>query len=170
MPRATLPLLIAILGILGASALALTTYTQPIQGASADPDLYNLLAAALGDPPVRNRPLVTQSPLPITSLAPSNPATIADRPSAIADTTQPFRWAHAAAAADSVALREWLGPAVLATAGVHSPDTLSLTLHRISLHAGCPLFSTLTAAFVSKYGDSPRLAHLTSSCPNLKVE
>lgn len=167
MPRATLPIFIALLGILGAAAMALTTYTLPIEGASSDPELYNLLAAAVDESPLAPHPSRGHSPLPITELAQPDTTGSSPAPSTVSDTSQPHRWAQLAAAADPDAIRHWLGPLVVATAGVQGPDTFALTLHRISLDSGCPLLSTLSASFVAKNGHPDRLVHLQATCPRV---
>lgn len=167
MPRIPWPVVaLALGGTLGATCLVFTTYTRPIEGASADPALYDLIATAAHAPSLPRLPRQGQSPLPIVHAAPSDtgPVHLDPRQGARAS-SQPEHWAQTAAVTDSAALRDWLGSGVIAISGVRPPDTLQLTLYRVSLRAGCPWVSTLVASSVGRYGTSPELVHVRATCP-----
>lgn len=169
MPRGTLPLALAITGMLAAAALAASRYTDLFAGANSDTELYNLIARAAGEAPAPERPLTGQSPLPITSLERTDSAAAPVEPDTVA--TQPRDWLAAAALADREALRGWLGPLVIATAGIRSADTFAFTLHRFTLRRGCALFATLEASELvdtSGAGHRPRLVRLRGNCPRVE--
>ncbi len=165
------PIIVALLGCLGAAALGLTTYTLPIQGAASDPDLYALLSAALHDSPkqlppisvtlaveaVATEPTAGDSAWPERAVPVGGAATVSEESSA---------WVTAAAAADPAALREWLGRWVWATA-VTAGDTVRLTLHRVSFHRGCPWLSRLDAVTARSADYRTRLVRVTGTCPGI---
>ena len=169
MPRHLLPAALATLGALGAAGLALTTYTAPIRGASSDPVLYNLIAAALHDSQITPGPHLGMSPLPL------GPASTAAEPwthsTAPRDPVEPFGvpheptvWATQAAQADSGALRDWLGRWVLATSTTKG-DTVRMTLRRWSARPGCPWVSSLVATTAGVVRGEYRLVDITATCP-----
>jgi hypothetical protein len=162
------PLIVALLGCLGAVALGLTTYTLPIQGAASDPDLARLLHTVLHDStptmtsatavlPVRAAPIEAEQPAP---------GTTAWSGSAHDEPTTDAAWLAAAVAADSAAVRDWLGRWVWATA-VTQGDTLRLSLHRVSLRPGCPWMSRLDAITTRSAAAGTRLVRVTGTCPRL---
>ncbi len=163
------PIIVALLGCLGAAALGLTTYTLPIQGAASDPELFALLSAALHDPPKQIPPV--SGTLAIEAVAPEPIAGDSALPEpavpvegAAADSEKLSAWVTAAATADPAALREWLGRWVWATA-VTTGDTVRLTLHRVSLHRGCPWMSRLDAVTARSPDFTTRLVRVTGTCP-----
>ena len=169
MPRiAAVPTVIAVVAAIGFGALALTTYTFPIEGAASDPALYALIAGALHDPQPASRPLLGVSPLPLTS-ADSEATDLGHRLLRSDPVTSPLpdeaaAWAATAAGADSGALRDWLGRWVLATTTT-SHDTVRLTLHRWSQRPGCPWLSTLVATTTGVARNEWRLVRITATCP-----
>lgn len=163
------PIIVALLGCLGAAALGLTTYTLPIQGAASDPDLYALLSAALHDSPKQLPPISVV--LAVQAVAPEPTAGDSARPErvvplqgAAAASEASNAWVTAAAAADPAALREWLGRWVWASA-VTDGDTVRLTLHRVSFHRGCPWMSRLDAVTARSPDFTTRLVRVTGTCP-----
>ncbi len=146
---------------LGLVAIVMTTYTSPIEGAGTDPDLYNILAAALHQPGYpSNHPIGT------TSLAVVPAADTAPSPDSLTVfSTQPREWAERAAAQDSAATQAWLGTWVIATGSTAANGTYQLTLHRIALTKGCPLLSSLTATYEEKEEGGRYIASLASTCP-----
>lgn len=170
MPRATLPLFLALVGMLAAAGLAMSRYTDLLAGASIDSQVYNLLATAAGEPATEEGPHTGQSPLRFVPVAPPDSTT----PPAPRDTidTQPREWAAAAARADREALAGWLGPLVMASATPSTADTFAFTLRRLTLHRGCPLVATLEASEVidtSGAGHRPRLVRLRGNCPRVEI-
>ena len=163
------PIIVALLGCLGAAALGLTTYTLPIEGAASDPELYALLSAALHDPA---KPLPSASGiLAVQTVAPEStegasplPARAVRLGGATAVSEEASAWVISAAAADSVALREWLGRWVWASA-VTDGDTFRLSLHRMSFHPGCPWMSRLDAVSARYVDYTTRLVRVTATCP-----
>ena len=163
------PIIVALLGCLGAAALGLTTYTLPIEGAASDPELRTLLSAALRDSsvplPLASSVLPLQSTTPANLAAPSVPESrdsVARSDASIAD--EAHAWVTAAAAADPAALRAWLGRWVWASA-VTDGDTVRLTLHRLSRHPGCPWLNSLTATSARSTDYHTRLIRVTATCP-----
>jgi hypothetical protein len=65
---------------------------------------------------------------------------------------------------DSAALREWLGPLVLATATVYG-DTVQTTLWRVTLRSGCPLLSRMHATSVGRGTGEDEIVTLSADCP-----
>jgi hypothetical protein len=170
-PRATItPTIIAVAGCLGFAALALTTYTFPIEGASSDPALYALLSSALHDPQPVAHPRLGSSPLQLTSNASADTALASPPPDPehqpTAGRDDAGAWAKAAAAVDSGALRDWLGRWVVATTTT-SHDTVRLTLHRWSRRPGCPWLSTLVATTTGAAQGDSRLVRITATCPRV---
>jgi hypothetical protein len=169
MARVGLPsILLAVFAGLGATAVALTTYTFPIKGAASDPELYGLIARALHDPAPPRRPALGTSAIEPDVLPAAAPGIVlagSEDPGAF---DAPAVWAASAAAADSGGLRDWLGRWVLATATT-SHDTLRLTLLRWSARPGCPRLSTLIATTTGLAGKAMHLATITATCPPLQV-
>jgi hypothetical protein len=164
------PALIAVCGGLGLAALALTTYTFPIEGAATEPAVYNLIAVALHDPQLAAGPRLGPSPLPLNPTSPVDtvPAPQPSEAPVSGPHSDPGAWARAAAMADSGALRDWLGRWVLATART-SHDTMRLTLRRWSHRPGCPSVSTLVATIAGVARGGYRLIGITATCPALPV-
>jgi hypothetical protein len=157
---------LALGGTLAATCLVFTTYTRPIEGASADPALYDLIAAAVHAPSLPRLPRQGQSPLPIVNATPSDTGSTRLAPGGGTPApSQSENWAETAAVTDSAALRDWLGSGVIAIRRVKAPDTLQLTLYRVSFRAGCPWVSRLVASSVGLYGKSPELVHVRATCP-----
>jgi hypothetical protein len=163
------PIIVALLGCLGAAALGLTTYTLPFEGAASDPELLALLSAALHDPPkplpsasgiLAVQPVLPEStegrsPLPARAVRLGGGAAISEAARA---------WVTSAAATDPAALREWLGRWVWASA-VTDGDTVRITLHRVSFHPGCPWMSRLDAVSARSADFTTRLVRVTGTCP-----
>ncbi len=146
---------------LGLVTIVMTTYTSPIEGAGTDPDLYNILAAALHQPAYpSNHPTGTSS----LAVVPA-PDTTPSRDSLAEFSSQPREWAERAAAKDSAATQAWLGTWVIATGSTAANGTYHLTLHRVALTNGCPLFSSLTATYEQKEEGGRYIASLESTCP-----
>lgn len=170
MPRATLPLCLALVGMFAAAGLAMSRYTDLVAGASMDSRIYNLIATAAGAPVAEEGPHVGTSPLPFVPV-PSPDSTSAAAPRDTID-TQPREWVAAAARADREALADWLGPLVMASATLSTADTFAFTLRRLTLHRGCPLVATLEASEVidtSGLGHEPRLVRLRGNCPRVEL-
>ena len=122
MPRATMPLFLALVGMLAAAGLAMSRYTDLMAGASADTEIYNLIAGAAGAPLEGDGVRTGTSSLPFVPVAPTD--TTAEPVARDTIATQPREWVAAAARADREALAGWLGPLVMASAGPRSADTL----------------------------------------------
>lgn len=171
MARILLPATVATTALLLGSGLAMTTYTAPIEGASSDPALYNLIASALHAPEHTPGPHPGQSPLSIVRL-PSPPDSLGDSGPAHAPlpgasgSAVPSTWAATAAKADAKALRDWLGRWVVATS-ITTGDTVRTTLRRFSLRPGCPLISTLIAKTAGVLDGTYRLVDVEATCPRL---
>jgi hypothetical protein len=169
MPRITLPVALVAVGLLGAGLLVATRFNSLLTGVDADPDLFNLIASALHEPPQPPRPPLGHTSL--LALSPSGQAPGRETPPAPipAVPTQAASWAIAAAQADSPALRDWLGRWVLATSST-TGDTVRLTLRRWSRRPGCPVLSTLVATSVRPYRQDHRLIGITATCPPVDKE
>ena len=110
MPRFGFPATLFLLfAALGATAVALTTYTFPIEGAASGPELYALIAGALHDPAPPRRPALGTSaikpdtpPAGAPGILPGGAGTASEGVVAFGE---PAAWAASAAAADSGALR-----------------------------------------------------------------
>ncbi|MDZ4863943.1 MAG: hypothetical protein SGJ01_10905 [Gemmatimonadota bacterium] len=165
------PVIVALLGSLGAATLGLTTYTLPIQGAASDSRLLAVLRAALHDPtdtlPSASSYFAVETPT--DTIRPADPTRQADAPGIAHDEAVLAggqAWVTAAAATDPAALRAWLGRWVWSSA-VTDGDTIRVTLHRVSLHANCPLISRLDAVTArSDYFDA-HLVRVTGTCPRV---
>jgi len=161
-PRPVPTLIVFLLGALAAMALGFGVYTVPNHGGPAYGDLQDLLQHALGD----REPLLPGPPrtLPVQSLgADSGPSTPDWPPSPQRDSVV-AAWLAGAVAADSAAMRSWLGPAVLATSSARG-DTVRTVLWRVTLHHGCPLLSRLDATSVGRASGNTRFVSLVSTCP-----
>ncbi|MFN8654681.1 MAG: hypothetical protein U0133_22460 [Gemmatimonadales bacterium] len=170
MPRATMPLFLALVGMLAAAGLAMSRYTDLMAGASADTEIYNLIAGAAGAPLEGDGVRTGTSSLPFVPVAPTD--TTAEPVARDTIATQPREWVAAAARADREALAGWLGPLVMASAGPRSADTFGFTLRRLTLHHGCPLVATFEASEIidtSGEGHLPRLVRLRSDCPRVEI-
>ena len=148
--------------LLGAALLSVTSYTQPIFPSHRDGPVERLIHQALGDvprlPPGWNS---TATGIPLTSV----PGTPDSLPPARISPAQV--WARAAVAADSGALRGWLSPAVLELGSV-AHDTVRVTLYRLTLRQGCPLFSHLDAVLIG-YLRSLEVARVAATCPRVTL-
>jgi len=157
------PKLIAVLATLLLLGIGLTTYTQPNHGGGAYGELHDLISRALGDrgPPLPGPP----GTLPIEAVD-SAQTPKRQRTAGSVDTGQPATWISRAIDRDSAALRDWLGPLVLATATVHG-DTVQTTLWRMTLRAGCPLISRMRATSVGRATGETEIVALRADCPAL---
>lgn len=146
--------------ILGATAVSLTTYTQPIFAADRNGPVEQLLRQALGDSTRLPAGWSSTATGIALSAVPSAPESLAPAPVSPA-----AAWARSAVAADSGAVRAWLSPAVLEIGGV-ARDTVRLTLYRLTLHRGCPLLSRLDAVLAGNTR-SLEVARVETTCPPL---
>lgn len=169
MARILLPAAVATTGLLLAAGMVLTTYTSPIEGATSEPAIYNLIASALHQPELTPGPHPGRSSLSIASvpeLATPPGDTLVEQGSR--DTSgglsEPAVWVAAAAKADSAALGDWLGRWVVATS-VTSGDTVRITLRRFSSRPGCPWVSTLVARMAGGLQGGSHLVGVTAECP-----
>lgn len=148
---------------------ALTAYTFPSYGTGSRA-IRMVITEALGDS-ARPRPApaafgslsVTADPrasvtAPIASWA--RPSTFAP---VIAQAARD--WARAAAETDSAALRSWLVRVPTFTSRAIHQDSLYVTIRRFTLREGCPLVSTLSAAFVRTPHGGYDLLRLAADCP-----
>ena len=155
------PKLLALLATLLLLGIGLTTYTQPNHGGGAYGDLHDMIARALGDhgPPLPGPP----GTLPIEAVDTTRTPILAGGADS-APTGQPAEWISLAVMRDSAALREWLGPLVLATATVYG-DTVQTTLWRVTLRSGCPLLSRMHATSVGRGTGEDEVVTLSADCP-----
>jgi hypothetical protein len=157
--------LITIVGFGGAAAAALTRFGSPIEGAATDPELYKLIAE--GSPGHGVTPITVPAPISALGIAPV-PDTARSRDSEPRDTSTRIdpvtAWRAVAVNKDSIAVRQWLGPWVLAT-GETRGDTVRLTLWRLTLHSGCPLISRLVATSIGAASYQYRRVKVSSTCP-----
>jgi hypothetical protein len=155
------PKILALLATVLLLSIGLTTYTLPNHGGIAYGDLHDLIGRALGDrgPPLPGPPGI----LPIEGVD-STLTPIHTRSTDSVDTGQATEWITHAVARDSAALREWLGPLVLATATVHG-DSVQTTLWRVTLRRGCPLLSRMDATSVGRGSGETAIVALSADCP-----
>jgi hypothetical protein len=170
MPRLLLPSAIVASGLVIAAGLTAARYTTLTTGAASDEELYNLIAGALHQAPLASGPAPGQSSLAITPVPGQTDTLRPETPSAVplgssGDAAPVYAWATLAAKVDSAALRDWLGPWVLATS-LPSRDTVRITLRRFSWHPHCPLISTLVATTAQVHGEA-RLVGVTATCPEV---
>lgn len=170
MSRLLLPSAIVASGFLIAAGLTAARYTSLTTGAASDEELYNLIAGALHEAPLASGPTPGASSLAITPVSGEADSLPTQAPSVESSNSSGYpapvyAWAARAAKADSAALRDWLGPWVLATS-LPSRDTVRITLRRFSWHPHCPLISTLVATTAQVHGES-RLVGVTATCPHV---
>lgn len=165
MARLLLPTLVTGTGLLVAAGLTATRFTRPFEGASSDNTLYNLIADALHDPHLKGGPVPGASSLPISTIASESPQPAVSQSPVEEEIArpQPQRWAEIAVQTDSGALRDWLGDWVVATSSP-AGDSLHLNLRRLSLRAGCPLLSRLSAVVLQVHGEQ-RIVRVEATCP-----
>jgi hypothetical protein len=161
MPATLFPKVLALLATVLLLGIGLTTYTQPNHGGGAYGDLHDMIGRALGDhgPPLPGPP----GTLPIEAVD----STLTPVHAGSADsvhTTEPAEWISGAVLRDSAAVREWLGPLVLATATVYG-DTVQTTLWRVTLRSGCPLLSRMHATSVGRGTGKTEIVTLSADCP-----
>jgi len=157
--------LITVVGFAGAAAAALTRYGSPIEGAATDPELQKLIAEESPGP--RGTPNNVSAPVSALGIAPLHDTARSggSQPGDTSTTVDPVSaWRAVAVEKDSIAVRQWLGPWVLAT-GETRGDTVRLTLWRLTLRPGCPLISRLVATSIGAASYEYRRVKVTSTCP-----
>jgi len=156
------------LGVVLAAILvkALTQYTFASDGPGSLA-IRLAIAAALGDAPARAPAVTALTVFPVSrelsaSGGPAGPRRVSAFEPAVGRAAED--WARAAAAADSPALRAWI-TAPLVTTRAARDDSVFVTSRRLTVHAGCPLVSTLRGAFTRGPEGGLRLARLSATCP-----
>jgi hypothetical protein len=159
-----------VVGVVAAGALvkALTVYTFPSDGPGSRA-IRLAITEALGEIGPRAPTGAALAALPVSGDLHTAEDTVGPRPPAIREPTVGWAardWARAAAAADSRALRAWLEAPRLTTRSARD-DSVYVTSRRVTVHAGCPLVSTIRAVLTRRPTGELHLVRLSATCPRV---